>query len=638
MKKILSLLLLLPLFTFSQNVGISGDINFIPSTTFDIDGGLRIRNFNSGVIVSNSTGLLNSTNGTAGQVLGSGPTWVDPKTFSWTINGNDNTSVSTNFIGTINNTGMAFRTNGVERMRLQSDGQLTIGSTQPGGRLDVHQSSDNDVARFTTYANVNRILLRRAQTSGGTLTATSTSGTVLGRFDFEGYNGSSYTSSARIESALDATGGTSTDMPGRLSFWTTPDGSGTMIERLRISNNGNVGIGSLSPTSKLEVIGSASGQIESSIFGELDITDGEGIGVVGVGGYNGVQGNVFPLGNQIYYGASGNVISTSGIGTNIGIYGRAEGGGTNYAGYFLGDVLVTGLSGGGIKGVAADNNGLLVASNVPPGSVVVPIGCSSATTSTITEDFESGNNGWTLTPGTGAVRIGTEYGNCSSAGSCITGNARGGSNALQFQLCANNCNNCIWAEKSFDFGPAGGSFSFWYKRGTESCCDYLRVFVDGVQINQWSGCSNTWTQATVSGVSPGNHTIRFAMITDGSVISNGGRAQVDDLVITKSNLPTISSCVQTTQRIIRGNVNADATVSSGGGFICTRPSTGIYLVTFVQAFSDAPTVVATQVGSGDTRDNALVYDITSTSFRVKVGDSGGNVSNRPFTFIAMGSE
>jgi len=244
----------------SQSVGISGNINFIPSTTFDIDGGLRIRNFNSGVITSNSTGVLSSANGSTGQVLGSGPTWVDPKTFSWTINGNDNTSVSTNFIGTTNNTGIAFRTDGLERMRLQNSGQLTIGSTQAGGKLDVHQSASNDVARFTTYDNANSILLRRAQTSSGSLSPTTTANIVLGRFDFEGYNGGTsatgYTPAARMEISTDATGGTSTDMPGRIIFSTTPDGSGTLIERLRITNGGNIGIGNSAPGSVLDITGS----------------------------------------------------------------------------------------------------------------------------------------------------------------------------------------------------------------------------------------------------------------------------------------------------------------------------------------------------------------------------------------------
>ena len=254
---------------------------FIPSTTFDIDGGLRIRTFNSGVITSNSTGVLSSTDGSTGQVLGSGPTWVDPKTFSWTITGNDNTSVSTNFIGTINNIGMAFRTNNIEWMRLQSSGQLTIGSTVAGGKLDVHQSSSNDVMRLVNYGNPNNILIRRTQGTQTTPTATTTTNTVLGRFDFEGYNGTGFTPAARIETMTDAVGGTSTDMPGRLTFWTTPDGSGTMVERLRITNSGNVGIATTTPSEKLDVSGNVrltASTTATSTNGQLQFTaGGEGV-------------------------------------------------------------------------------------------------------------------------------------------------------------------------------------------------------------------------------------------------------------------------------------------------------------------------------------------------------------------------
>ena len=283
MKKLLLLLcmIMMPFSVSSQNVGISSDINFIPSTTFDIDGGLRIRTFNSGVITSNSTGVLSSANGTTGQVLGSGPTWVNPKTFSWTINGNDNTSVSTNFIGTINNIGMAFRTNNIEWMRLQSSGQLTIGSTVAGGKLDIHQTSSNDVMRLVNYGNPNSILIRRTQGTQTTPTATTATNTVLGRFDFEGYNGTGFTPAARIETMTDAVGGTSTDMPGRLAFWTTPDGSGTMIERLRITNSGNIGIATTTPSEKLDVSGNVrltASTTATSTNGQLQFTaGGEGV-------------------------------------------------------------------------------------------------------------------------------------------------------------------------------------------------------------------------------------------------------------------------------------------------------------------------------------------------------------------------
>lgn len=47
---------------------------------------------------------------------------------------------------------------------------------------------------------------------------------------------------AKIQAAVDGvvTSGAGADMPGRLSFFTTPDGSGTPVEAMRIDNNGSI--------------------------------------------------------------------------------------------------------------------------------------------------------------------------------------------------------------------------------------------------------------------------------------------------------------------------------------------------------------------------------------------------------------
>lgn len=273
--KILKLLALIMIVNygsaFSQNVGVSSNISFTPTETLDIDGTSRVRSLTNGVVISSSTGVLTNTNGSTGQILGSGPSWVDPKTFSWTINGNDNTSVSTNFIGTINYTGFAFRTNNIERMRLQNDGQLTIGSTQAGGKLDVHQTSSNDVARFINYGNVNSILIRRTQGTQISPTPTSTTNTVLGRIDFQGYDGSGFTSASRIESNIDASGGTSVDMPGRLSFFTSNDGTGTLTEKLRISNSGTIQFNSYTTNG---ILRSTSGNGTITSGGSVSVSEG----------------------------------------------------------------------------------------------------------------------------------------------------------------------------------------------------------------------------------------------------------------------------------------------------------------------------------------------------------------------------
>jgi hypothetical protein len=140
----------------------------------------------------------------------------------------------------------------------------------------------------------------------------------------------------------------------------SPPSSSTGIA---ILESGDVGIGTWNPAARLDVVGSgsyvirATHQAESSdipaIRGEHNVTDYYGIGVEGVGGYIGVRGVVSPTASYSYTGVSGfcaggsgtnfGVIgAASGAGTNFGIFASAGGGAVNYAGYFNGDVVVTG--------------------------------------------------------------------------------------------------------------------------------------------------------------------------------------------------------------------------------------------------------------------------------------------------------
>ncbi|MCS7169380.1 MAG: hypothetical protein NZ949_02025, partial [Candidatus Kapabacteria bacterium] len=70
---------------------------------------------------------------------------------------------------------------------------------------------------------------------------------VGGVLSFGGYNGSDYVVRAAVRGI--ATQNWSTTAQGMaLSFWTTPDGGTAEVERMRIFQNGNVGIGQLTTT------------------------------------------------------------------------------------------------------------------------------------------------------------------------------------------------------------------------------------------------------------------------------------------------------------------------------------------------------------------------------------------------------
>ena len=68
-------------------------------------------------------------------------------------------------------------------------------------------------------------------------------------------DGTDYVSSVgHIGIAIDGTPG-SNDTPGRITFSTTPDGAEAVVERMRIDNAGNVGIGTITPERTLDVRG-----------------------------------------------------------------------------------------------------------------------------------------------------------------------------------------------------------------------------------------------------------------------------------------------------------------------------------------------------------------------------------------------
>ncbi len=160
------------------------------------------------------------------------------------------------FSAAANQIGIA--TNGTEKIRIDASGNVGLGTTTPGAVVDVHNALS--VPILNTYRNDGAGSGVFFQKSRSATVGTNTivqNGDALGSIYFNGANGTGYSEAALIRGAVDGTPGATNDMPGRLQFYTTPDGSGTLTERMRISSNGTVGIGGASRNAqtKLDVKG-----------------------------------------------------------------------------------------------------------------------------------------------------------------------------------------------------------------------------------------------------------------------------------------------------------------------------------------------------------------------------------------------
>ena len=184
---------------------------------------------------------------------------------AWKINGNSNATAK--YIGTSDNSELNIATNNTKQIIISPQGKINIGHTSvnyPGytqlGRISIdceeisasdliHGFANNDSTYFQSYSfarasgNLNNPQLVKPNMALGGITAS-------------GYNGTEYLSSNLILFALDGTP-TSNAMPGKIEFYTTETGNGTiygdLYKRMIIKSNGNVGIGENEPKRTLHI-------------------------------------------------------------------------------------------------------------------------------------------------------------------------------------------------------------------------------------------------------------------------------------------------------------------------------------------------------------------------------------------------
>ena len=148
-----------------------------------------------------------------------------------------------------------------ERIRITQSGETIIGSSSDvfdnGFKLQVASADAYGSLYLARFGNGSlSSYLRFAKSRNGTVGSHTIvqSGDVLGAIDFTGSGGSSMHNAARINCQVDNTPGNN-DMPGRIQFQTTPDGSTTPLVRMTIKSTGRVGINESDPSEILYVAG-----------------------------------------------------------------------------------------------------------------------------------------------------------------------------------------------------------------------------------------------------------------------------------------------------------------------------------------------------------------------------------------------
>ena len=197
-------------------------------------------------------------------------------------------------------------TGGTEALRVDSSQRLLVNTTSSTSNIAGYGNGGIQLNSTTTAqayvniihrnnsANAHAIVLAKARdgaANGGRVQDNDDFGAISFQ-GFDGTGGSTYRQGAEIRGAVDGTPGNA-DMPGRLEFHTSPDGSATPAERLRLDSKGRLLVNNTAPFGT---------QDRSSFHSFLQVkgnsfsTNGDGAISLGTGvasGANSVTGSIF---------------------------------------------------------------------------------------------------------------------------------------------------------------------------------------------------------------------------------------------------------------------------------------------------------------------------------------------------------
>lgn len=209
--------------------------------------------------------------------------------------------ISADLTNTASNSEIRFQVDGSDAARFDAGQRLLLGPTtartlyqSQNSKLQIEGTdiSTSSLSILTNQNNTNPAILSLGKTRGTAVGATTTvqQNDELGQLLFQGSDGTNLLIGAKIAALVDGepgTGADTSDMPGRLAFYTTPDGSDTPAERITIKNSGVVGINNTNPIYTLDIGGHTKAwtyeattsiqapmiEIDASTYGYIDFKD-----------------------------------------------------------------------------------------------------------------------------------------------------------------------------------------------------------------------------------------------------------------------------------------------------------------------------------------------------------------------------
>ena len=243
----------------SGNVGIGTSS---PTDRLDIRFATGTGNIKAGIVAGNNTKLYNTT----------GDLWVS-----------SSDAASDVYLDSLRN--VYFRTAGTNQVIVNASGNVGIGTSSPASKVHISQSGastsltidgiENPIFAARYAANADGAVIFLAKSRNATVGSHTIvqNGDQIALLQARASNGTSFVDAASILFAVDGTPGAGSDMPGRIVFGTSPDGSTSVTERMRITSDGSLLInGTTQPVNTYKQVITFSG---NAVGGGLLFNDGD---------------------------------------------------------------------------------------------------------------------------------------------------------------------------------------------------------------------------------------------------------------------------------------------------------------------------------------------------------------------------